>query len=916
MKWNRDTIRKRWEDGTIFKYTRITYDVLWNVLLFFIIVGIIGVFFVGGVGAGYFASLVEDEPVRSEEELASNLYNYEETSQLYFTNDQLLGDVQSDLYREEVQLDNVSDHLTSAVLATEDENFREHNGIVPKALLRAVVQQVTNSSTKTGGSTLTQQLVKNQILTNEVSFERKAKEVMNALRVEQFFDKDQILEAYMNIVPFGRNANGQNIAGVQSAARGIFGVDAGELSIPQAAFIAGLPQNPFGYTPFKNSGGVKEEEGLQPGLNRMEEVLERMHEKGHITESEYEKALAYDLKSNLASPKPLPSSDYPFLTREIKVRAGEILKEQLAKKDGLTMEDLENDNQLMEEYTTLADRRLSSGGLKVHTTIDKEVYDVMQRVKNNYNNYDTWRTIPVEDPETGEISEKEIPVEVGSILQENSSGAIRGFIAGRDFDVQQLNHATQARRSNGSTMKPLLVYGPGFDLGALQPGSVLADVPYKYPNKNTSVDNYAGGYHGLVSARQALANSWNVPTVKAYSEFVDQNPADNYLRKMGFEAITAEDAENLSTSLGSTINGVTVEENTNGFATFGNMGSYTDAYMIDEIVTKEGDTLYKHKKESTGVFSEQASYLTIDVLRDVFDYGTADDVKSQLTNPGVDWAGKTGTSQNYKDAWFVATNPNVTMSMWMGYDRKESLNSNGYSDRNNSLWADVVNAVTEIRPDLMAPEQRFEQPAGIVEKSYCATSGLLTSELCSSVGLSRSDLYIKEHAPTEEDDSLTEGDFTEIKGDLVAAGDDTPDEFITSEGDGVSLKPQFLKNNGYDNEKTLEHLIPDREEWSNVSLPSESAAGVGEEITNDGQPPSSPGNLRLQGTTISWNSSSSDDVVGYRIYRAGSPGGNFSKVGSTGSTSMDLSGTSGVYAVRAVDYYGQESGLSETVTAE
>src|SRR5690606_17891189 len=136
----------------------------------------------------------------------------------------------------------------NAVIATEDEYFETHNGIIPKAIMRAVFQEVTNADTKSGGSTLTQQIIKNQILTNEVSFERKAKEILLALRLERFFEKDEILEAYLNIVPFGRNSSGQNIAGVQTAAVGIFGKNADELNIPQSAFIAGLPQSPSYYT--------------------------------------------------------------------------------------------------------------------------------------------------------------------------------------------------------------------------------------------------------------------------------------------------------------------------------------------------------------------------------------------------------------------------------------------------------------------------------------------------------------------------------------------------------------------------------------------------------------------------------------------------------------------------------------------
>ena len=147
----------------------------------------------------------------------------------------------------------MSPHIViDAVYATEDEYFEQHEGIVPKAIFRGLFQDVTNSDSQTGGSTLTQQLIKNQILTNEVSYERKAKEILLAMRLEHFMDKDEILEAYLNIIPYGRNSNGQNIAGIETAADGIFDVKANDLNLPQAAFIAGLPQAPFAYTPFKS----------------------------------------------------------------------------------------------------------------------------------------------------------------------------------------------------------------------------------------------------------------------------------------------------------------------------------------------------------------------------------------------------------------------------------------------------------------------------------------------------------------------------------------------------------------------------------------------------------------------------------------------------------------------------------------
>ena len=213
------------------KKTRITLQVIWNLSLLFILLIILGISFAGGLGAGYFASLVKDEPVRSYESMKKDIYNYEETSELYFANDVYLGKLYTDLEREEIALKDVSPHLVNAVIATEDEYFYEHKGIVPKSIMRALYQEVSNASVQSGGSTLTQQLIKNQILTNEVSFERKAKEILLAIRLEKFFKKDEILEAYLNVSTFGRNSSGRNIAGVQAAAKGIFGVNASEVNL-------------------------------------------------------------------------------------------------------------------------------------------------------------------------------------------------------------------------------------------------------------------------------------------------------------------------------------------------------------------------------------------------------------------------------------------------------------------------------------------------------------------------------------------------------------------------------------------------------------------------------------------------------------------------------------------------------------
>ncbi|MBY7143890.1 penicillin-binding protein [Virgibacillus sp. NKC19-3] len=813
-------IKKAWITGDIQRSSRVTYDVTWNVILFFLIIGFIGLFFAGGIGAGYFASLVKDEPVLSYESMEQDIYNYEETSELYFADEQSLGDIRSDLHREEVDLENISETLIHAVIATEDEYFNEHEGVVPKAILRAVVQEATNADNQSGGSTLTQQLIKNQVLTDEVSFERKAKEILLALRLERFFDKGEILEAYLNIVPYGRDASGRNIAGIQTAAKGIFNLNADEVNLPQAAYLAGLPQSPSSYTPFSNQGDLKDEDDLKAGLNRMKSVLQRMYDEGYITNSEYEEALDYDIVGDFADKFQSPIEQYPSLTFELQDRATDIIMKHIANEDGYTSEDLNNDADLRKEYEELAERDLRRSGYQIHSTIDKDIFDTMQEITEKFDNFgpDTVTTVELENGEETEITQQ---VQASGILIENSSGKIISFVGGREYNEDnQLNYATNAVRSNGSTIKPLLVYAPAMEKGIIQPGSPIADVDLPIGPQEWEPSNYSGAHYGIIPARKALSNSYNVSTARIYSQMIEDDPGE-YIKKMGITTIADEEFENPSLSIGGTTTGVTLEENTNAFATFGNNGQFADAYMIDKITTKDGETIYEHENETEDVFSPETNYLTIDILRDVMDDGTGTHVNSQLANTSVDWAGKTGTSQDWENAWFVATNPNVTFGTWMGYDIPDSLyrssDPQGYSYRVQQFWAELINGAAERNPDLINPSSSFEQPDGVVEQSYCLISGMLPSDLCEEVGLVQTDLFNKKFVPEETDDSLIRA------GSNVTVNEndsDTSSEFV--EGNGITFNPEFLEQNNYDRLNDITELYPrtNRERWEKIGFPT------------------------------------------------------------------------------------------------
>lgn len=900
-----------WKSGKIQRTGRITYGVIWNVILFFLIIGFIGLFFVGGVGAGYFASLVKDEEIRDYESMEKQIYDYAETSRMYFTDGIFLGEVSADLHRDETTLDEIAPHLINAVIATEDEYFKEHKGIVPKAILRAVFQELTNASTQTGGSTLTQQLIKNQMLTNEVSFERKAKEILLALRLERFFEKEEILEAYLNIVPYGRDSSGRNIAGVQTAAQGIFGIDAKDVNLAQAAYLAGLPQSPSAYTPFANGGGLKSEEGIQPGLNRMKTVLHRMYELEFITEEEYEEALNYDIVADFKEEEKLPFEEYPVLAAEVQERAKKVIKELLMEEDGISQEDVQNDSELDERYEMQAEQALRMNGYEIHTTIDKEMYDLFQEIGRNFSQYggNTWTRV-IRDGEEERIEQE---VQGAAIMIENSTGRIISFFGNRNPDIENhFNYAMRAKRSNGSAMKPILVYGPALEEGIIQPGTPIPDVYLEVPDggEMKEIRNIDRRHHGLLSARTNLAYSFNIPAVRTYLSIRDIDPVEKYLRKMGITTINDHEYVNPSLSLGAMDEGITIEENANAFSTIANYGQFADTYMIEKITTRDGEVVYEHEVETVEVFSPQTSYLLIDMMRDVISDGTASGLRSMLKYPHVDWAGKTGTSQSNWDVHFIASNPNITFATWMGYDQPDELEHLTHSRRNQAFWAELINAASELRPELVAPDHAFQQPEGIVQRSYCALSGKLPSELCERAGLVKTDLFNEKFVPTEVDDSLTTGEYVLVDGRAVMAGPNTPSEF--TQGYGLMLSPDFIKENGFDRLPSLSQLIPftDRNQWEKISFPNTELAA---RVEDDGRAPQAPGRVRVSGNELTWQASSSKDVVGYRIYYAASPDDNFSRVGSATSTSFRIGSGDGIYHVRAVDYFGLESDPSSGV---
>lgn len=903
-----------WQSTKWAKGLRISSSVIWNLSLLFLIVCITLGVFAASVGAGYFASLVKEEPLREKKEMRAAVFNYEETSEIYFAGDVYLGKLRTDLERTETKLSAVSPYVLDAVLATEDEYFEVHNGIVPKAIFRGLLQDVTNSDTQTGGSTLTQQLIKNQILTNEVSYERKAKEILLAMRLEHFMTKDEILEAYLNIIPYGRNANGRNIAGIETAAQGIFNVKAKDLNLPQAAYIAGIPQAPFAYTPFRKGGVLKEGEALKPGIERMKTVLFRMKETGYISEEEYNSSINYDITKDFRQPEIVPEDKYPWLTFEIENRVKAILREQFASADGIDPERLKSESKLYDKYDIIAARAVSTGGYRIHTTINKDMYEAMIQVKDQFDTYGHTFTKEVKDPNTGETITQDYPVQVGSMLIENGTGRILSFLGGRDYNLEQLNHATQAVRPIGSTMKPLLVYAPAIEYGVIGAGSPVVDVKLENLGSTTwtkSPQNYTKEQElGIISARDALKTSQNLSTIRLYDLIMDRKPTD-FLYKMGFEHIEENEYANHALSIGGMTNGATVEENTNAFGTFANNGQFIDAYMIEKIEDVDGNIIYQHKTEPVQVFSPATSYIITDMLRDVLSDGTAKLAKSRLKFQS-DFAAKTGTTQDHNDSWLVGYNPNVSLGVWLGYDYNETLfyMNNRYnhpSVRINMLWSNMMNAMYDVNPDLVDAPNAFPVPEGVVTRSFCGISGLAVSDGCSKAGLVKSDLFnAAAMLPTASDDSLITSSYVVINGNKYRSLDSTPSEFVVQGGYGVN--EQFIKRMLGKFGGNASKLFPEKSSFAgNV---------VSEEVFQaDGSPPAAV-TATLSGNTITWTDAASPDVVGYRVYQVVNGNRVLAATKLEAENKSFVINGSGQYIIVSVDITGLQSGASNIVSIE
>lgn len=510
--------------------------------------------------------------------------------------------------RHPVSLEEISPRFTEAMIATEDSRFYSHSGVDHIGLTRAMLRNIRDMRVSQGGSTITQQLSKNLFFSFERKWVRKIKELMIALQIEATFSKDEILEAYCNQVYFGSGAYG-----VEDASLVYFGKRAKDLTLLQAALLAGLPNSPNNANPFNN---------FERAMSRTRTVLKRMVSSNFISPLQMEEALETDLE---LAPQRIQSNPNQYFIQYVI-------------------------SKLEQEY---GKEFVHFGGLKIFTTIDAVLQQYAQQAVTTHMKSLDKR---MESREDGEV------LQAAVVALENKTGAVRVLLGGRDYAQSQFNRAVSNNRLAGSSFKPIVYLAAMENLG-ITPATVVKDEPIILEisqDKTWEPKNFNDEYFGDLILKQALMKSLNVVSAKLVRDLTPQRVIKT-ARQMG---ITSPLGENLSLALGAT--GVSPLEMAGAYSVIANLGILNEPYVVDRIEDFRGNTLYEHFYFGVQRFSQKSIFPLLDMMRGVVEEGTGRVVRRMgFRHPA---GGKTGTTNDFKDAWFDGFTKDFSVSVWVGYD--------------------------------------------------------------------------------------------------------------------------------------------------------------------------------------------------------------------------------------------------------
>ncbi len=644
--------------------------------------------------------------------------------------------------REWTSIDSIPLDAIHAVMATEDRAFYKHWGMNVWAIPSAILESATSGNKLRGASTLTQQLTKLLFLTPERTISRKIKEMMTAIRIEQTYTKEEILEFYMNEVYLA----GGNY-GFQAAGKYYFGKPLDSLGIPEYAVLAGMLQRPETYRPDRHP---------KNSLRRRNTVLYAMYDAGYISRDDYHKYVSMPIT---LAPKAESNESGQYFFEEIRKYMEKKYGENSLYADGVSVySTIDPDIQAYLDSVARAQVERVRRRIKYRTTRRLQLtkkYDmpedsvvahfdsVYTLFKKQYLVGDTLRNKKGQLAPRYPDSIRYHHAEVAAILIENETGAIRAMVGGSDFNQSKWNRAVQSLRQPGSSFKPI-VYSTAMDNGASPCDSVndqpvtIPDPDDKNPNKVWRPGNFEHDFEGMMTLRRALYKSKNLPAILTGMKYGLSNVV-NYARKFGIKRAPLQAVPSLA--LGSV--GATLMEMTSAYTVFPNGGNRIEPYMIESIVDRNGEIVEKNSKVEHEVLRPASAYLMVDMLKDVNIRGTAARVwNSGFRHPS---GGKTGTTNDYTDCWYIGFTKQYTMGVWVGSDNPGTMGA-GHTGTEDALpiW---MATMSKLHKDL--PRLPFPVPPGVVSKGVCNHTGLLAGEFCSEKSYC---LYTAGYGPTERCD--------------------------------------------------------------------------------------------------------------------------------------------------------------------
>lgn len=621
--------------------------------------------------------------------LSKDDFIMKEDTVVYDANGKKVGSVNAGSYKY-VSINDISPYIYDGYIAVEDKRFKTHGGVDLVATMRAGVSLLKHNMEITqGGSTITQQVIKNNLLTQNKSYTRKIAEILLAPTIESKFTKAQIMEFYCN-----SNFYGNKCYGVGAASRYYFGKKCADLEPQEAAMLIGLSNSPTAYNPVLHP---------QAALKKRNRVLKTMCNEGAITPKEYKAAVKKELNIKQLSEEGSSNETY-VISYAIHCAAISLMEKEDFKFKYVfdSKEDYQKYNKTYSKAYSEKIESIRSGGYKIYTSIN------MKKQKKLQKSVDEGLAFNKEkDNDSGKYA-----LQGAAVCVNNETGYVEAVVGGRGKN-DQYNRAYLAARQSGSAIKPLIDYTPGFESGMYSPSTIVND------NKFTNGPSNAGGaYYGSVHIREAVARSLNTVAWQVLDN-ISVKYGLSFLDKLHFHNISYIDNDNMALSLGGFTEGVRVVDMAKGFSTLANNGSFSDRTCVKKIEHVSDGVVYKNNNEKTQVYSEDAAWMMTDVLKGVFNesYGTGRKLK--LEN-GQICAGKTGTTNSSKDVWFCGYTKYYTTVVWAGYDTPRAMPGASGASIPGVIWKDYMDKIHEkLKP------QDFTMPSTISLAKYDSAGNII-----------------------------------------------------------------------------------------------------------------------------------------------------------------------------------------------